>query len=105
MRMLAHDALTVARRILRDVIAADALTRSGHEAKGRAMLARLASEASAELPVIDGVLAAQTQAAEACHLTQLTPFGRLPLRERPEPHLHPANDQGPASEQPASPVA
>lgn len=106
MRMISHDALTVARRILGGVQTADALARAGHEAQSRALLTRLASEAAAELPVIDGVLAAQKQAAEVCDLTQWTPGGPVPLRRKATEHPHAANDHSlPSSEQPGGTVA
>lgn len=90
--MLSHDALIVARRIFGGIQTADQLARTGHEAQSRALLTQLASEAAAELPVIDGVLAAQKQAAERLDGSEWTPFGALPLRERPEPHPAAAND-------------
>lgn len=106
MRLIAHDALTAARRILGGVQTADTLARAGHHEQSRALLSQLASEAMAELPVIDGVLAAQTEAAKGLDRAQWTPSGCIPLRERPEPHLTAANDEhGISPEQPASPVA
>ena len=36
--------------------------------------------------------AVQRQAAERLDGSEWTPFGALPLRERPEPHPHAAND-------------
>lgn len=89
--MLSHSALTVAARLLEGVVSAEALIRRGDETQGRALLARLASEVMAELPVIRGVLAAQTDAAERGQLAQWTPKGPLPLRERPEKHAHAAH--------------
>lgn len=101
MRMISHDVLIVARRILGGIQTADGLARAGHEAQSRALLTQLASEAAAELPVIDGVLAAQKQATEASDLTQWTPDGPLPLRPKAEPHLTAANDHAVPSSAPA----
>lgn len=53
MRPLAHDALTVARRILVGIRAADALASHGDQSGCRRLLSTLASQAEAELLVID----------------------------------------------------
>jgi len=92
MRLLAHDALTAARRILGGVQTADTLARAGHHEQSRALLSQMASEAMAEIPVIDGVLAAQTQAAEGLNLTQWTPQGPIPLRRKAAEQPDAAND-------------
>lgn len=106
MSMLSHDALIVARQVYGRIRVANQLTIRGDHEKARAVLAEIASIVEAQIPVIDHVIAAQTKAAEALDLTQHTPFGRLPLRERPAPNLTAANDEHPTtSEQPGGTVA
>lgn len=92
MRLIAHDALTVARRVYGEIIRAAALSRGGNEPNVRAILAELDSIVSAELPVLNGVLAAQTQAAESLNLTQWTPQGPIPLRRKAAEQPDAAND-------------
>lgn len=107
MRPLAHDALTVARRILVGIRAADALASHGDQSGCRRLLSTLASQAEAELPVIDGVLAAQAKAAADMDLAQWTPGCRIPLRPRKAAeHPAPANDEHPTTpEKPSDTVA
>lgn len=92
MRLIAHDALTVSRRVFADLAKADALFRIGHDAQGRALVSELAAIAASELPVIDGVLKAQVQAAEGLDLTQWAPRGSIPLRLKAEKHPNACND-------------
>lgn len=100
MRPLAHDALTAARRIYAGIRAADALATLGDDAGSRQLLATLASQAASELPVLDGVLAAQAKAAEDMDRAQgasWSPWGRIPVRPKPEPHPDAANDEHPTT--------
>lgn len=104
MRMLSHDALTHALRVYDLVERARMHIGPGHEAKLRSLVMEASAIVTAEKPILRGVLAAQTKAAEACDLTQWTPSGPIPLRRRPEPHLTAANDEHPTPSEPASPV-
>jgi hypothetical protein len=102
MRMLSHDVLTEAGRVYDLIERARMHVRAGDEAKLRALVCEAASIVAEQKPLLRGVLAAQAQAAKHLDRAQWTPGCRLPLRERPEPHLHAANDEHPAtSEQPA----
>jgi len=102
MRMLSHDVLTNAVRVYELIQLAAQDVRSGNEAQARARLLRADSLVTSELPLLKGVLAAQTKAAEDLDLTQHTPFGRLPLRPRPEPQLHAPNDNHPPALDPTA---
>jgi hypothetical protein len=107
MRMLSHDALIQSVRIMELVQTVAADFRAGNEAQGRARLQRADSLITAEMPIIREVLAAQTKAAEHMDRAQWTPQGRIPLRPRPKPQLHAANDEHGVtpSEQPGPTVA
>lgn len=105
MRMLAHDALVHSLRVFGLVQKAAAHSRSGDHAKARAALDRADAIVVAELPVLKGVIAAQTQAAEGLNLKEWTLWGQLPCRGQPQEHLHAANDHVAPPEQPTPTVA
>lgn len=95
--MIAHDALVVARRVYGLAQIADQCARDGNEARARVLLAELASIATAQLPILEVVIAAQEKAAQACDGLQWTPQGFIPLPRRAEKHLHVANDEHPCT--------
>lgn len=105
MRMISHDALTVSARVYRDLIKAGALFGIGHDAQGRALISELAATAASELPVIDGILAAQKKAAQALDTTQWSPWGQIPDGRKAAEHLNPANDHASAPEKPGETIA
>lgn len=98
---LATETLSTARRILRDLIAAETLMRGDLAPQGRALLERLAGQAARELPVL-AALIAEAGAVEVLDLTQ-RPSTSVGIK--PEEYPHAANDHTNTSELPATPVA
>lgn len=104
MRMLGHEALLNARQAYQCIALIAADFAGGDEARGRKALAMLALEAASELPVLNGVIWAQEQAAKGLDLPQ-RPMRVLCAIGVPQPHSDPANPHVAAPEQPAPSIA
>lgn len=106
MRLLAHDALIVARRVYDMIERGAEHIRSGDEARALLVLNEAASVVMANRAVLNGVIDAQEKAAEAVNLAEWTPDGPLPLGRKPAEQPHAANDdQTETPEQPGDTVA
>lgn len=77
---------------------------SEDEVKARAIIGQLAQVTAGEVPVINGIIAAQRQAAEAFNLPQRS-MRVLCAIGVPQPHPHPANAHAAPPEHPTPSVA
>lgn len=75
----------------------------GNEAGAREALTNLATVVAPAIPVLDEILAAHVQTAEARDLTERT-LARF-FRPVPAEHAHAANDHSPAPSEPAPSIA
>ena len=103
-RLLSQEALRGARAIYRELIRVNAAAVDGRQGIALDLLGGLAEFAAEQLPVVEQIIAAQQQAADAANLTQrtLAPFFVPKTAEHPNP----ANDdQSPSPQQPGPDVA
>lgn len=103
-RLLSHEALIAARDVYRRIIQASSIER--RQSQVICLPAEVASFAAEQLPIVEGVIRAQEEAAQALDLAKRPRLVCGAFANVPAPHPDAANPQSPTSDhQPGPTVA